>query len=132
MSILQPSLFSNNELPEPVAETIVDFNESTIDDVINSDDPEFLLDVSMSEMPTGQMAFIDDDEWWKVEWQGMPEYVQDDTTPWKSLYVHFRCREDYDEFGRVMQQRLTSDTSSIWFPIEVRQVVYTKAYVDES
>ena len=107
-----------------------DAYRSTVhDELLNTDG---LLDITINDEVEGQLGFIDFDEWWKVEWQGMPEFVQCDVGPWKSMYVHFRSREDMLEFGKVMDQRLTVDTPSIWFPQHVKEVVINKAYVDES
>ena len=36
-----------------------------------------------------QLAFFDKDEYWKEHWQDMPEFIQNDLMPWKTLQVHF-------------------------------------------
>lgn len=53
---------------------------------------------------------------WRQEWQGMPEFVQEDLTPWKSLTAHFETKEDYNKFSKLVGQRLTTKTQSIWYP----------------
>lgn len=69
--------------------------------------------------------FVDEDEnliteeydkEWKKHWVGMPEYVQEDKKTYKTIYVHFRNQEDYEEFERLIDQKLTKKTKSIWYP----------------
>lgn len=55
-------------------------------------------------------------EWWDESWQGMPEFVQKDLTPFKTIYVHFETREDMDAFARLVDQTITLNTRSIWYP----------------
>lgn len=71
-----------------------------------------------------QPRLFSDPEWW-----GMPEYVQDDKTPWKRLVVNFRTREDYDCFCEAIGQQLTPKTASIWFPpYEKQKIIGAKRY----
>ena len=58
-----------------------------------------------------QPALFPDQDWW-----GMPEYVQEDETPWKSLTVNFRNADDYAAFGQLLEQGITTKTRSVWFP----------------
>ena len=49
---------------------------------------------------------------WRTHWKEMPEYEHDDAKPFKTVYVHFRNQEDYDEFAekklvRFSQQKLS-------------------------
>ena len=55
-------------------------------------------------------------EWWEEEWKGMPEFVQPDAKPLKTLYVHFESYEDVQRFAELVGQRLTMKTLSIWYP----------------
>lgn len=80
----------------------------------------------------GQLSFVDPDGWWKELWRGMPEFVQDDLEPWKSIQVHFASREDMNDFATLIGQRLTGDTRSVWFPqAEIGRMV-DKVFIDES
>lgn len=78
-----------------------------------------------------QLSLIDVEEWWEEHWQGMPEFVQEDLMPWRSITVHFRNREDFDKFAELVQQRMTKLTPSIWFP-EYKIQKRTSKYIDES
>lgn len=53
----------------------------------------------------------------KQHWVGMPEYEhKKDSGPHKTIYVHFRTEEDYQEFAKLIEQGLTKKTKSIWYP----------------
>jgi len=67
-------------------------------------------------IPKKQTSLFGDDEWWEEMWQGMPEFVQEDLTPARTLYIHFRTDEDVREFLEVIDQTVTPKTKSIWFP----------------
>ncbi|MFA5934955.1 MAG: hypothetical protein WC827_03670 [Candidatus Paceibacterota bacterium] len=67
---------------------------------------------------------------WKKEWQGMPEFIQKDLTPFRIIKVSFRSKEDVAEFAKLMNQKLTAKTRSIWFP-KVQWRLRSKKYVDE-
>lgn len=36
--------------------------------------------------------------------------------PFKAIYVHFECREDMEEFSKLIGQRIDRTTPVIWFP----------------
>lgn len=53
---------------------------------------------------------------WEKEWKGMPEYNQEILTPFKSVLVHFKNREDIDIFQDLIGQKITAKTKYIWYP----------------
>ena len=54
---------------------------------------------------------------WTQHWKGMPEYVQEDNGPWKTIRIHFRNDEDYEEFAKLTDNtHLTKKTKSAWYP----------------
>ena len=57
-----------------------------------------------------------DEKLWKKHWVGMPEFEQENNPPYKKIIVSFRSKEDYDEFAKLIDQRLTEKTKSIWHP----------------
>ena len=63
-----------------------------------------------------QLALFEKGEAWENEWKGMPEFVQDDLSPWKTLLVHFENRRDMDRFSGLVKQRIGEKTQSIWYP----------------
>ena len=53
---------------------------------------------------------------WQKHWKGMPEFEQENKNTYKTLYVHFRNKEDYEAFAKLIEQNLTEKTKSIWHP----------------
>ena len=51
-----------------------------------------------------QFHLIDPDPPWRKEWEGMPQFVQVDQTPMRSLLVHFESAEDIRAFERLVCQ----------------------------
>lgn len=85
----------------------------------NGDCPASVVD----ELPkangyASQAALFDVDEFerWRDEWQGMPEFIQEDLMPMRSLVVHFSCRSDIQAFSELIGQSIKFKTKSIWFP----------------
>jgi hypothetical protein len=52
----------------------------------------------------------------EAHWVGMPEFEQNEQKPYKTLYVHFRTKEDYKNFADTICQICTDKTKSIWHP----------------
>jgi hypothetical protein len=69
---------------------------------------EPLSDSEWHENPQGQ--------WWWDIWRGMPEYLHQDVSPWKKILVSFRSPADFEEFARIIGQKIGPRTPSIWFP----------------
>ncbi|GAF68467.1 unnamed protein product, partial [marine sediment metagenome] len=57
-------------------------------------------------------------DYWKEEWQDMPEFIHEDLLPWKTFSIHFRGRREMEEFGKLIKQSITSKTRSMWYPSE--------------
>lgn len=53
---------------------------------------------------------------WEKHWKGMPEYSNDNNPPYKMINIRFRTKEDYEDFCRIIGQKLTDSTKSIWHP----------------
>jgi len=54
-------------------------------------------------------------------WVGMPEFVQEENAPFKTIYLHFRNEEDFKEFVKKYkelddEQTITNKTKSMWYP----------------
>lgn len=65
------------------------------------------------------------------EWQGMPEFVQEDLSPHRVIYVRFRNAEDVAKFEELMSQRITEKQKTIWFPYAEPRLRAHLRYVDE-
>lgn len=71
-------------------------------------------------------------EWWEEYWQGMPEFIQEDQTSYKSIIVHFENKEDIKKFAKLIDQKITFKTKSVWYPKVDRKCLLDKRYIDES
>lgn len=65
-------------------------------------------------------------------WQDMPEFIQEKQEPFSKIIIRFETQDDLDEFAKLIGQKLTKKTKSIWFPELVRGKHSNKIYVDES
>ncbi len=66
---------------------------------------------------------------WKKHWIGMPEFIQDDNKSFKSLIVNFDTEEDYNEFSKLINQKLTNKTKSIRFPKLEKDDIFSMRWV---
>lgn len=62
------------------------------------------------------------------EWKGMPEFKQEDKTSFQSIHVHFFDQKGVDEFARLINQKLTNKTRSIWYPQPIIEKALDKRY----
>lgn len=79
-----------------------------------------------------QRSLFDELETANEEWQGMPEFVQDDLSPHRVIYVRFRNDEDVAKFEELMNQKITEKQKTIWFPYAEPRLRAHLRYVDES
>jgi hypothetical protein len=76
--------------------------------------------------------FDDLEESFREEWRNMPEFIQEDLTPYRVINVRFRNQADVDEFEKLMAQKITEKQKTLWFPFaEPRRAAHLR-YVDES
>jgi len=68
---------------------------------------------------------------WKEHWKDMPEFVQEDLTPKQQIIVSFKSVEDRNKFAKLVGQKLTYKTQSIWYPAADIDRIVDKLYVDE-
>jgi hypothetical protein len=63
----------------------------------------------------------------------MPEFDQEDAGGVLTLKVHFATEDDVSRFAALIEQKVTLETRSIWFPEqEPDRVLNRIAYVGES
>jgi len=67
-----------------------------------------------------QDSLFEMDEDWKKDWEGMPEFENKNLEPFKTVTVHFRNKEDYDQFRKLMDQNMTPDTKYLWYPCQLK------------
>ena len=78
-----------------------------------------------------EKTFFDRREDWKNHWKNMPEFVQEKLEPHSKIIVRFRTKEDRDEFTKVINQKITKKTKSIWFPKLIRGIYKNKRFVSK-
>lgn len=83
-------------------------------------------------MSKNKNLLFEDTEIWKQEWKDMPEFVQEDLTSYRKIIVHFKCKEDVDEFAKLIGQKISPKQPSICFPERVIRRYADKRYVNES
>lgn len=67
---------------------------------------------------------------WKIHWQGMPEFIVDDLTPFQTIKVHFQKQDDVNKFAELVGQKITPQTRFIWYPEAKKNFYAGKQYVD--
>ncbi len=66
------------------------------------------------------------------EWEGMPEYANEDKTAFRSIIVHFKCQEHVDEFEALVNHSFTDKTKMMWFPEIEIETTADKVYTNEA
>lgn len=71
---------------------------------------------------------------WLKEWQGMPEFINQDLMPEFSIVVHFTSAGDVGDFAKLMGQTVNPKAGrqmqSIWFPERDTVVAKDKRYIE--
>jgi ParB-like chromosome segregation protein Spo0J len=62
------------------------------------------------------------------EWEGMPEFENEDLTPNKQIIISFKNQEDVDSFSKLIKQNITDKTKSLWFPKVENEKQFDKRY----
>ena len=66
------------------------------------------------------------------EWVGMPEYISNKEIYHAKILIKFRNEEDLQEFAKLVKQRLTAKTKSIWHPEKPTGINSHIRYIDEA
>lgn len=66
---------------------------------------------------------------WKKHWKDMPEFIQNDESPYKSIIINFISKLDVEEFSELIKQNITENTKSLWFPQFDREPPLNYLYV---
>lgn len=51
-----------------------------------------------------------------AEWQGMPEFDQENKMPFRTIRIHFRDQAAVDDFARLLGRTFTDKTLYAWYP----------------
>lgn len=57
-----------------------------------------------------------------LEWEGMPEFDNPGDKSWKTIQLHFKTKEDMNQFSKVTGCPLTDKAKYAWFPYVAPQV----------
>ena len=71
------------------------------------------------------------DEAWQDEWVGMPEFNQEDNDCHQKINVRFDDQASVDEFAKLLGQKITPKTKSIWFPALDRGINSCLLFIDD-
>jgi hypothetical protein len=103
---------------------------------MNADDEEPGItdteDDDPDEIDPGQTSMFGDEvtSWWD-DWQGMPEFQQNSIEPMQTIKVHFATLDDLSAFAKLIEQQLTPNTKSIWYPEADIMTFTNRRYGDE-
>jgi hypothetical protein len=50
------------------------------------------------------------------EWKDMPEFIQEKQEPFSKIIIRCETEEDLQELAKLLGQKLTPKTKSIWHP----------------
>lgn len=76
-----------------------------------------------------QDVLFGEQESWRDEWQGMPEYEQKNLLPEYSIRINFASYDEMQKFSVLIGQTITSKTQSLWFPKQEKEKFSNKKYV---
>ena len=79
-------------------------------------------------MMTKQLNLIESEN----HWTDMPEFIQEKQTPFAQITVRFNSEKDLNEFAKMIGQKLTPKTKSIWHPYKSHFRSLIKEWQDES
>ena len=68
-------------------------------------------------------------KWWQPHWWGMPEYLDDDLSPFRRVVLYFYDRKDVLAFGELIGQKLSPRCFSVWFPKRERRDRMARAWI---
>ena len=66
------------------------------------------------------------------EWDDMPEFVQEKQESFAKIIIRFENENDLEDFAKLINQKLTPKTKSIWYPFRSHWGKEKNVYVDES
>lgn len=68
----------------------------------------------------------------KKEWVNMPEFVQEKKEPYSKITIRFETEKDLNDFAKLINQKLTPKTKSIWYPFKSHWNNTIMRWIDES
>ena len=76
---------------------------------------------------------VDNRKDWEKEWEAAnaPDFKSEGDTCYKRVVVRFENEDDYQDFQKLIGQKLTSKTKSIWHPALIQGKHSALRYVFE-
>lgn len=68
---------------------------------------------------------------WRKEWQGMPEFENEDNRPFQKIILNFKTKADVDAFFQLIGKKPSYECDNLWFPIK-GNIRNTEEYRDET
>lgn len=68
---------------------------------------------------------------WEEHWKDMPEFIQEKKEAFSKIVVRFDNEEDLNDFSRLIGQKLTPKTKSIWHPYKPHVSGVKREWVDQ-
>lgn len=93
---------------------------------VHTDSPAVQQMIESLAVRTGVIPPVDFDK----EWQGMPELKQKDLSAAKSIIVNFMTLDDMYMFAECIDQTMTEQTKSIWYPKKDKENLKGTAFVE--
>jgi hypothetical protein len=88
--------------------------------------------MNLKETSPKQLSVFDNiNQKWEKEWVGMPEFVQGKKEAHSQIIIRFENETDLQEFAKLIGQKLTKKTKSIWFPFKSHWGGIKKVWVNE-
>ena len=63
-----------------------------------------------------------------AEWEDMPEFIQDDLQPYRSIIIHFGEEKHVEEFFKLLKQPYSEKARYLWHPQLIREDNESKRY----
>ena len=63
-----------------------------------------------------------------AEWEDMPEFIQDDLQPYRSIIIHFVEEKDVKDFFKLLDQPFSEKARYLWHPQLIREDNESKRY----
>lgn len=65
------------------------------------------------------------------EWEGLPKFTNEKNTPYKKIIMTFFNQDDVDAFAKLIDQKITDRTKTMYYPAIPRPTVYNFWVDDE-
>jgi len=87
-------------------------------------------DAGFNQMVENLNGLVIDDP--SKEWQGMPEFNQEERRGIREIIIHFDTQDDIKTFSALIGQNITDKTKYIWFPEKERRNLKGSEYLNET